>query len=102
MTLSAQRFKAVAGYLLEVIDDEVLLYHPVQETMVYCNATAAYIWSLCDGSRDLDEIARLFVACYPEASATIPQQIQAAITELLEHGVLVRVEGYSPMCSATS
>ena len=50
-------------YRLEAIDNELLLYHPAETKILYCNETASLIWQLCDGQRTLQEITswrRLF------------------------------------------
>ena len=42
-----------AGVEMEVVEGEVLLYHPQQTRAVYLNPTAAVVWGLCDGSRSV-------------------------------------------------
>jgi hypothetical protein len=79
----------VADVATEIIDDEVLLYDPRQTRAVHLNATAALVWGLCDGLRSVDEITRLIEECYPDASAALRQEVQVALKELLENGVLV-------------
>jgi hypothetical protein len=44
----------VADVKVEVIEGELLLYHPGQTRAVYLNPPAALIWSLCDGQRQGD------------------------------------------------
>ena len=70
------------GYQLEVIDDEVLLFNPAKERILYCNQTAFLIWQLCDGKRTGNEIVDILVGAFPEAVAAIPGDVKAALEEL--------------------
>jgi hypothetical protein len=90
--VEAQRYRVAEDYVLENVDGEILLYHPVSETMVYCNVTAAYVWGLCDGAHTLDEIVALFVACYPDDATDIPAQVHDTVAELRQRGVLFSID----------
>jgi pyrroloquinoline quinone biosynthesis protein D len=72
----------------EVLEGEVLLYHPWQTRAVYLNATAAVIWGLCDGNRSVREIIRVIGESYPGA-ATLTDDVLVTLKELQENGVLV-------------
>jgi hypothetical protein len=76
------------GYLLESIDNELLLYHPAETQVMYCNNTASLIWQLCDGQRSLQEIIELLIDAYPAAADTIAGDVQATIQQFLEHGAI--------------
>ena len=41
------------------MDDEVLVYDPVVDRTHRLNVSASRIWELCDGTRSLEEIARV-------------------------------------------
>jgi Coenzyme PQQ synthesis protein D (PqqD) len=60
--------KPVADVEMEVIEGEVLLYHPRQTRVVYLNQTAALVWGLCDGNRSVGEIIRVIEESYPDTS----------------------------------
>jgi Coenzyme PQQ synthesis protein D (PqqD) len=81
--------KPTADVEMEVIEGEVLLYHPRQTRAVYLNPTAAVIWGLCDGNRPAREIIRVIGESYPEAVATLTDDVLATLKELRESGVLV-------------
>jgi hypothetical protein len=81
--------RPTADVEMEVIDGEVLLYHPQQTRAVYLNPTAAVIWGLCDGSRSAREIIRLIGESYPDAVAGLPADVLATLKELHQNGVLV-------------
>jgi hypothetical protein len=74
---------------VEVIDGELLLYHPRQTRAVYLNPPAAVIWSLCDGRRPVHEIIRLIGESYPESKASLTEDVLATLQQLHDNGVLV-------------
>jgi hypothetical protein len=73
---------------MEVVDGEVLLYHPQQTRAVYLNPTAAVVWGLCDGSRSVREIIRVVGEAYPDADS-VTDDVLATLNQLQESGVLV-------------
>ena len=77
-----------ADVKVEVIEGEVLLYHPGQTTAVYLNPPAAIIWKLCDGRRDVAEIIRLIEESYPEAAPNLTEDVFATLAELYDNHVL--------------
>ena len=72
-------------YRLEMIDNELLLFHPTHEKILYCNETASLIWQLCDGRRTIQEITDLLSAAYPEAADVITGEVKATLDEFLRH-----------------
>jgi hypothetical protein len=74
---------------MEVVEGEVLLYHPSQTRAVYLNPTAAVIWGLSDGKRTVREIIRAIADFYPEAAMTLSDDVLMTLKELQENGVLV-------------
>jgi pyrroloquinoline quinone biosynthesis protein D len=73
---------------VEIVDGEVLLYHPQKTRAVYLNPTAAVVWGLCDGSRSVREIIRLIGESYPDAGS-LTDDVLATLNQLQESGVLV-------------
>jgi hypothetical protein len=84
----SQRPRRKADYCLEKIDDELLLYHPGETKILYCNQTASLVWGLCDGGRTAEEITALLVESYPEAAETIPGNVETTLSQFLEYGVI--------------
>ena len=78
-----------ADVKVEVIEGELLLYHPGQTRAVYLNPPAALIWSLCDGSRQVYEIMRLIGESYPESKENLTEDVLATLQQLSDSGVLV-------------
>ena len=77
-----------ADYRLEQLDDELLLYHPSDTKILYLNQSASLVWGLCDGEHNVAEIIELLSQAYPEAAASIPDDVHAALTEFLGSGCI--------------
>jgi len=80
--------KQKVGYQLETIDNELLLYHPAETKVMYCNQTASLIWQLCDGQRTVQEIVEMLSEAYPEATADIANDVQETVQQFLDHGAI--------------
>ena len=80
--------RRVSGYLMETMDNELLLYHPAETQVMYCNQTASLIWQLCDGERTVQGIIDLLVEAYPEAAQDIAQDVQATLRQFADHGAV--------------
>ena len=76
-----------AGIEMEVVESEVLLYHPQHTRAVYLNATAALVWGLCDGNRSAREIIRIIGESYPDAFG-LTEDVLKTLEQLRENGVL--------------
>ena len=74
---------------MEIVEGEVLLYHPQQTRAVYLNPTAAVIWGLCDGNRSIREIIRIIGESYPDAGANLTDDLLVTLNQLQESSVLV-------------
>lgn len=75
-------------YRLEELDGEVLIYHPTETTVVYCNQTASVIWHLCDGTHTAAEISTLLSDAFPAAAAAIPADVAATLHTLTQQQVI--------------
>ena len=82
-----ERVCRVAGYRMETLDDEVLLYNPVQQRVIALNATAALVWRLCDGTRSRSEIVTLIGEAYPDAG-TIAADVDELLATLRSAGAI--------------
>ena len=76
------------GFELRMVAEHILLYHALGQTLVQVNQTAALIWGLCDGQRDLAGIAALLARAYPEAASSLEPEVGRAARRLLELGCL--------------
>ena len=75
-------------YRLEQLDDELLLYHPVETGILYLNPTASLIWGLCNGERIVQEIITLLQEAYPEAGVEIAEDVHATLDQFVESGCI--------------
>ncbi len=76
------------GYCLEAIDNELLLFHPAQSQIMYCNETASVIWQLCDGQRTPQEIVELLTAAYPEAAEAMSGDVETTLHQFSQHSAI--------------
>ena len=77
-----------SDYRLEELDGELLIYHPTESNVVYCNQTASLIWHLCDGTHTAAEISALLSDAYPEAAASIPIDVESTLRTLTQQQVI--------------
>lgn len=76
------------GYVLEELDGELVVLHPASDAVFFCNATAALVFRLCDGAREVSEIVALLSAAYPDARERIAGDVHAVLSELSAHGAI--------------
>jgi hypothetical protein len=85
---SANKPRRKPDYRLEMIDNELLLFHPAETKILYCNETASLIWRLCDGERTSHEITALLAKAFPEAADTIADDVEATLRQFSQHGAI--------------
>jgi hypothetical protein len=86
--LSSRRPCQKPDYRLEMIDGELLLFHPGQTKILYCNPTASLVWQLCDGQRTGQEITTLLAEAFPEEAEAIATDVEATLRQFLRHGAI--------------
>jgi len=59
-----QKPKRISPKRTEYVDERLYIYLHYQEEPVILNASAAFVWNLCDGEKDLDTITRLIQGEY--------------------------------------
>ena len=77
-----------SDFRLEMIDGELLLYHPGQTKIFYCNPTASLIWQLCNGQRTVEEIIALLRREFPAAASAIAADVEATLQQFSAHGAI--------------
>ena len=80
--------RRMPDYRLEKMDDELLLFHPAQTKILYCNDTASLIWQLCDGARTAQEIVTILSEAYTDAADVIARDVDATLKQFLDHGAI--------------
>ncbi len=83
-----ERLKQSSGFVVEEMDDEILLYRPSTHKAIHLNETAAAIWKLCDGTRTVKDIVECFLAAYPNAASSVSHEVQEAVDLMLRDGAL--------------
>ncbi len=78
------------GLEVEDTGDEVLVYLPGGDKTLFLNETAALVWRLCDGQRTGAQMIDLLLEAYPEAESEIGPQVQAALIDFVERGLVER------------
>ncbi|MEE8389483.1 MAG: PqqD family protein [Anaerolineae bacterium] len=86
--LSLNKPRRKRDYRLEMIDNELLLFHPTETKILYCNEAASLIWQLCDGQRTPQEITTLLAAAFPEAADTITDDVKVTLQQFSQHGAI--------------
>jgi len=82
------RPRPVAGYQMEELDGEILLFHPASARILHSNSSGLLIWKLCDGQRSVADICRLLSAAYPESAGQIEADVCQALRAFRDYGAL--------------
>jgi hypothetical protein len=81
-----QRSPTVVSRLL---DQEMVLVHPVQGKVRVLNPVGARVWELIDGRRTLNEIIQVIAAEYQVDAARVEVEVPAFCQDLTQYGVLL-------------
>ena len=73
------------------MDDEVLVYDPVVDRTHRLNVSATRIWELCDGTRSLEDIARVLTEQFEVEFETALQDARTVLEQLKEEQLLTGV-----------
>ena len=72
----------------EVIDKRLFLYDDSSGDVHALNGGAAMVWLLCDGTRDLESIAREITSYFELPGQEVLVQVQEAVVQFQELGLL--------------
>ena len=78
----------VEHFLLERLDDDLLLYHPGLTKMIHLNETASLIWELCNGRRSIREIVALLSEAFPEGGARVVEDVKVTLRRFSDVGAI--------------
>jgi hypothetical protein len=84
-------YRTKDGLEVEDTGDDVLIYLPNGDQTLYLNETAAIVWRLCDGKRTGVEIIQLLSDAYPDEENFMQLQVQEALTDFIERGLIESV-----------
>jgi PqqD family protein of HPr-rel-A system len=79
---------ARAGVTLERVGAEAVLHDPRSGRAHVINGSAARLWELCDGSRDLNALSADFGASYGMDAALVRTDVEGLIAGLRSLGLL--------------
>lgn len=71
------------------IEEDVLLFQSGSTTGLWLNPTAALVWLLCDGQREVSEITDLLREQYPLEAQRVASDVHEAIDSLASRGAIV-------------
>jgi hypothetical protein len=80
--------KQCAGFLVEKMDGELVLFHPARNVIIHSNETAALIWQMCDGNNTVEDIVNILSGAYPDARNQIAKDVPETIQKLRAQGAL--------------
>jgi len=73
------------------IEGEAVLYDPDSGMGHVLNSTALRIWALCDSRNTTADIERALVADYPEQQTTIRHDVDMAVRQLANLGLIENI-----------
>jgi hypothetical protein len=71
-----------------LLDQEMVLVHPVQGKVRVLNSVGARVWELADGRRTLNDIIQAIAAEYQVDAARVAVEVPAFCEDLAQRGVL--------------
>jgi hypothetical protein len=73
----------------EIGEEETLILTEDGSTAVVLNAVGGVLWSLCDGSREVEELAAIICSAFPAAEpGGVRDDVAAVVTQLRSLGLL--------------
>lgn len=73
----------------EIGDAETLILTEDGSTAVVLNAVGGVVWSLCDGSRELEELTAIICSAFPAVEpGSVREDVAAVLTRLRALGLL--------------
>lgn len=70
------------------MQDELLLYNPLNERVVALNVSAHAIWALCDGTHSAFDVCATLSECLGLPPDVLERDVGRAISELRDAGFL--------------
>ncbi len=85
----ASKPKARSGVIEEWIGDEVFIYdHSNGDDVHHLNGGAAVIWLLCDGTRDLNRIAKEISQAFDLPRSKVLSQVEKTVIQFHQLALL--------------
>lgn len=77
-----------SNFTVEKFEDEILLYNEDSTQAVYLNDTAHAVYLLCRENISIAQMIESLEQRYPDQKLQIRPDVIAALTTLLDHGVI--------------
>lgn len=84
------RYRQTAHWLVEQMDNELLLFNTQTMSIVSLNSSSSVVWQCCDGKTGVDNIIANLVQMFPDDSEQIQQDVMDAILELTNLDLIVK------------
>ncbi|GJQ60346.1 MAG: PqqD family protein [Candidatus Scalindua sp. AMX11] len=83
-------FKPIAkeGVDLEELEDGCVLYDTQKDEVHSLNATAAFIWTCCDGEHSVEEITTIVEKCFNSECKTVLKDVIEIVNTFSEKSLL--------------
>jgi hypothetical protein len=79
---------ATEGCQTDRLGDEALVFCPATAETIWLNDTAALVWSLCDGSRTVEQIVGVLAEAFLEPASLLADDVEEALDRLQERGAI--------------
>jgi nucleoside-diphosphate-sugar epimerase len=83
------RPRMASGLAFVEVDGEIVVYDAREGKLRFLNHAAATVFSLCDGSATIGELAQEIADAYEESPETIEPIVRSAIRQLRKENLLV-------------
>ena len=87
--LTDKRPQKVSDYQAEMMEGELVIFHPTDTKVLHSNPSAALIWNLCDGQHTVGEIIQIIAEAYPESAEQIKNDVPETIQLFVENKAIV-------------
>lgn len=85
--MTNERPRVVDGLDVNEVDDGLVVFEPSRDLVHYLNATAAVVFTLCDGTRDLDELVAVVAKVF-ELGESPQREVEECLTQLRNQQLL--------------
>ena len=83
------RYKQRDNLTVQSVDDETLILDINGNNIHQLNATASFIWGLCEDAVSMEQLTDLFAERYEIEQATAKRDVENVINQLSEMGLII-------------
>jgi Coenzyme PQQ synthesis protein D (PqqD) len=82
-----------SGLVIRIVDGEAVVLDRPNDQVHRLNSTATCVWTHCDGSRSVEDVAAIVATTFEADHARVLADTRTVIDQLAELGLLVENEG---------